>query len=207
MQIKTSCGSNWNSSVFTQDYFELELSFTGQGTIDNPYLITGRNNWLNEYFELYISKSNSNSIIRNLKLKALYLKQCENINIVDTNIKYVGLQNCTTISIENVTITKQLRLSDVSKIKIEECNIKKLLAFTGDQISISNSKIKKVSRKSMASFIIYNKEKRTLPEYSSENIQKKDLWILGSVTNVVLKQILIRSFVMNVDADLINMNS
>jgi len=207
LQIKTSCGSNWNSSVFTQDYFELELSFTGQGTIDNPYLITGRNNWLNEYFELYISKSNSNSIIRNLKLKALYLKQCENINIVDTNIKYVGLQNCTTISIENVTITKQLRLSDVSKIKIEECNIKKLLAFTGDQISISNSKIKKVSRKSMASFIIYNKEKRTLPEYSSENIQKKDLWILGSVTNVVLKQILIRSFVMNVDADLINMNS
>jgi len=173
LQIKTSCGSNWNSSVFTQDYFELELSFTGQGTIDNPYLITGRNNWLNEYFELYISKSNSNSIIRNLKLKALYLKQCENINIVDTNIKYVGLQNCTTISIENVTITKQLRLSDVSKIKIEECNIKKLLAFTGDQISISNSKIKKVSRKSMASFIIYNKEKRTLPEYSSENIQKK----------------------------------
>lgn len=180
MLIKTSCGSNWNSSVFTQSYFELELEIIGHGTIDNPYLITSRNNWLNEYFQLYISKSNSYIKIKGVTLKALYLKQCENITIADANIKYLELENCSTISIENVKITKQIRLSNVSKIKIAECNIRKLLALSGDKISISNSNIKKVSRKSKASFLIYTEDKRTLLKSRSGNLKIKvsqDSWL------------------------------
>ncbi len=179
MQIKASCASNWGSSVFTNSYFALELQITGTGTIDNPYLITSRNYWLNEYFQLNISNSNSYIKIKGVSLKALYLKQCENITISDANIKYLGLGNCSTISIENVKITKQLRLSSVTQIKIAECNIGKLLAFSGDQISIFNSDIKKISRKSKATFHIQAKDKKALLNRRSENLRKyitPDFW-------------------------------
>ena len=178
--IKASCGSNWNSSFFTQADFKLELQITGTGTIDNPYLITSGNYWFDKSLELNISNSNSYIKIKEVSLKALYLKQCENITISDVNLKYLGLGNCSTISIENVKITKQLRLSKVTQIKIVECNIGKLLAFSGDHISIFNSYIKKISKESKATFHIQAKDKKALLNRSSENVRKQltpDFWL------------------------------
>lgn len=180
MQIKASCGSDWNFSLVKQTNFTLELQITGIGTIDNPYLITSGNYWSNKSFELNISKSNSYIKIKNVSLKALYLKQCENITISNVNLKYLGLGNCSTISIENVKITKQLRLSKVTQIKIVECNIGKLFAFSGDHISIFNSDIKKISKESKATFYIQAEDKKALLNRSSENVRKyitPDFWL------------------------------
>jgi len=177
--IKASCGSYWNSSLFTQADFKMELQITGTGTIDNPYLITSGDYWFNKSLELNISNSNSYIKIKDVSLKALYLKQCENITISDVILKYLGLGNCSTFSIENVKITKQLRLSKVTQIKIVECNIGKLFAFSGDHISIFNSDIKKISRESKATFYFQDEDKKTLLNRSSENVRKyttPDFW-------------------------------
>lgn len=180
MQIKASCGSDWNSSLFKQTSFTLELIITGTGTIDNPHLITSGDYWIDKSFELNISNSNSYIKIKGVSLKALYLRQCENITISDVKLKYLGLGNCSTISIENVKITKHLRLSKVTQIKIVECNIGKLYAFSGDHISIFNSDIKRISKESKATFHIQAKDKKALLNRSSENVRKQitpDFWL------------------------------
>ncbi|NHJ19985.1 MAG: zinc ribbon domain-containing protein [Candidatus Lokiarchaeota archaeon] len=178
--IKASRNLKWGSCGFTDPDVTLELQFSGSGTLDNPYLITTRKFWLNDLFQLDLFNSTSYLLVKGIALNALYLTNCKNITLKDVNLKYLGLENCSIISIENVNILKHLKLSKVSQIKIIECNIGKLFAYSGDHISILYSEIKKISRKSKARIYIQSKYENPLSNVKSETKKTKlnlEFWL------------------------------
>ncbi len=77
------------------------------------------------------------------------------------------------ISVHNVDILKQLRLEQVHKIKFTNSKIKKLFAFSGDQILISNCNIKRISRKSEALIYVHNKNNTRNLENNSIQIPQQ----------------------------------
>jgi hypothetical protein len=146
LHIKASYQNNW----YNCHYYEINLELSGNGTIDNPYTFSIKKNYDNEHTTLNISNSKSYVELKGFNLKALYLYHCENVTIVDTSVKYLGLENCNIISIQNISINKQLRIAKSSQIKIANCEIRKVIAFSGDQIFFYNNRINKISRKSKA---------------------------------------------------------
>ncbi len=175
MNIEISSGSLWNSSR----YFEFKIEIIGAGTIEDPYLISTKNKYPSEYYEIRIYNSNEYIFFNEISLKALYLRHCRNIVISRAIINYLGLGKCSTISIQNVYIKKQLRLDKVQQIKIADSKVNKLFAFSGDQISISNCDIKRISRKSKAVIHICDEKKAPiLKNYSNQPPEqlKRNFW-------------------------------
>lgn len=154
MNIEISCGSLWTSS----HYFEFKIEITGAGTIDNPYLFSTKNKYITESYEVRISDSSKYIKFSGIYLKALYLNNCKNVRISKARIHSLGLEKCSRISILNIDVLKELRLDKVNMIKVVDSKIKKLFAFSGDQILISNCEIKRISRKSKA--LIYRQKEQ-----------------------------------------------
>ncbi|MFX1489880.1 MAG: hypothetical protein ACFFBI_12070 [Promethearchaeota archaeon] len=167
MNIKISSGSS-----FSNNYFEFNTKIIGAGTIDNPYLITTKNVYPYDYYEIRISNSSDYIKFEGIFLKALYLDQCKNIQISKSRLNKLELGKCSKISIKDVSIYKNLKLENVQQIKIKNCRIKKLFAFTGDQILITNCEIKRISRKSKA--LIYIKEKNEISCYKNISTQVRN---------------------------------
>ncbi|MFX0043149.1 MAG: hypothetical protein ACFE8L_09570 [Candidatus Hodarchaeota archaeon] len=155
MIIQISYGSLWISS----HYLEVKLEITGTGTIDDPFLFNTKNNFITESYELRVSDSRKYIKFSGIYLKGLYLNNCENVRISKARVRCLGLENCSRISILNSDITKELRLDKVNMVKVVDSNIKKLFAFSGDQILISNCEINRISRKSKA--LIYRRDVNT----------------------------------------------
>ncbi|MFW9998959.1 MAG: hypothetical protein ACFE9Q_07515 [Candidatus Hodarchaeota archaeon] len=184
MDLEISSGSLWYST----HYFELKIKITGAGTIDDPYLFTTKNRYPDESFEIRINNSNKYIEFIRINLKALYLKNNKNVKISNARIKVLGLGNSSKISIEKVNILKQLRLDKVQHIKIADCNIKKLYAFSGDQIYIYNSTIKTISRKSKANLIFQNEQRAQLlksKSYQPDKHLELNIWICDQCGSAV----------------------
>jgi hypothetical protein len=149
VNIKTSVGSYWGTWGFGY-YYEVSIQLTGRGTINDPYVISTNKSMDNDYTTLNISNSSDYLNLKDFKVKALYLKDCENVIISNANVKILGLSKCNKISVQKSEIIKQLRIGKCFQLKINDSYIDKLIAFSGTEISFSNCDIKKISRKSKA---------------------------------------------------------
>ncbi len=82
MNIEISSGSLWNSSR----YFEFKIEITGAGTIDDPYLLSTKDQFSTESYEVRISDSSKYIKFSGFSLKAVYLRQCKNVRISKARI-------------------------------------------------------------------------------------------------------------------------
>ena len=159
MDLIISSGSPWYST----SYFEFKIEVTGAGTIDDPYLFTTKNRYPYEYYHIRIDNSSKYIEFKGISLKTLDLRNCKNVKISNIRLNRLSLLKCSKISIHNINILKELRVDKIQHLKITNSTIKKLYAFSGDQIYIYNSEIQKISRKSKAKLIFQNKESSQLP--------------------------------------------
>ncbi|MFX0030432.1 MAG: hypothetical protein ACFE8B_14565, partial [Candidatus Hermodarchaeota archaeon] len=114
----------------------------------NPYILKIKRSWDNEYLTLAISNSKEYLEIKGINLRALNLKYCENVKILDLRMKSLWIENCNRVSIQNIHITKKLAIATSHQIKIASSEIHKVMAFSGEQILFTNCDITKISRKS-----------------------------------------------------------
>ncbi|MHA2008518.1 MAG: hypothetical protein ACXADW_18130 [Candidatus Hodarchaeales archaeon] len=154
MNIKVSCGSLWRWS-----YFDIDIELTGCGKLKDPYIIKAKSTYDSKYFEIRISRSDKHLEIIGLNIKALYINNSKNVKITDTTVKHLGLRDSTDISIKNANITKEMRIVKCYEMKISKSQIKKLTAFSGDNLLFLDCDVNKISRKSNAKIKILPKQK------------------------------------------------
>ena len=173
MKIKISGGSLW----FQAHYYEIQFELNGAGTADDPFLITN-NQYYNDYdLEYYIYDSSSYIKFNKILFKSLYLNRCQNIIILDAQLKNLGLNQCSKVLIQNTEIKKTARLIDSNIIKFADCNLNKLEGFSGDQILISNCTIKRISKETEASILVEHSKLNKLMKKYQKGIHGKDFAI------------------------------
>lgn len=157
--------------------FELEFELKGSGTNEDPFIITNKKQEYDNDLEYDISDSNSYIKFENTLFKSINLTRCENVIILDSELTNLNLNRCSKVLVQNVAVKKRLNIFKSHIIKFADCNIHKLLGFSGDQILFSNCSIHKISKKTEASVLVEhsipNKIKRKYPK----NIHGKDFSI------------------------------
>ncbi|MFX0021334.1 MAG: hypothetical protein ACFE9S_03345 [Candidatus Hermodarchaeota archaeon] len=173
MKIKISGGSYW----FRTYFFELQFELNGSGTIDDPFLITNNQNIDDNDLEYSIYDSSAYIKFENILFESLNLTRCQNVIILDTELKNLNLNRCSKILIQNVEVKKNLSIFDSYVIKFADCNIHKMLGFSGDQILFSNCSIKRISRKTEASVLVEHSMPNKIRRKYLKNIHGKDFSI------------------------------
>jgi hypothetical protein len=131
MIIKVSSGSLSHLAV---NYFEIDITLTGSGTLEDPYIIKANSTYDNKHFEIQISRSDKYLEITDLNIKALYIRNSKNIKITDTTVRHLGLRDSTDISINNADVSKEMRIVECSEMKVSQTQIKKLIAFSSESL-------------------------------------------------------------------------
>ncbi len=173
MKIKIYGGSHWFQTYF----YEIQFELNGAGTIDDPFLISNNHNINDGDLEYYIYDSSSYIKFNKILFKSLYLNLCENIIIVDAVLKNLTLNRCSKVLIQNAEVKKRLSIFDSHVIKFADCNINKMLGFSGDQILFSNCSVKRISKKTEASVLVEHSKLNKIEKKYQKNIHGKDFSI------------------------------
>jgi hypothetical protein len=173
LKIKISGGSFWGQT----SYFEIEFELKGSGTIDDPFIISNNLQYYDSDLEYYIYDSNSYLKFEKIHFESLHLTRCQNVIILDAELKYLSLNRCSKVLIQNAEVKKRLTIFDSHIIKFADCNIRKMLAYSGDQILFSNSTIKRNSRKTEASLLVEHSIPNKIRRKYQNNIHGKDFSI------------------------------
>lgn len=157
--------------------FELEFELKGSGTIDDPFIITNKKKDYDDDLEYDISDSNSYIKFEKILFKSINLTRCQNVIIIDSGLTNLNLNRCSKVLVQNVEVKKRLHIFKSHLIKFADCNIHKLLGFSGDQIIFSNCSIKRISRKSEASVLVEHSMPNKIKRKYQKNIHGKDFSI------------------------------
>ncbi|MHA2474419.1 MAG: hypothetical protein ACXAES_14430 [Promethearchaeota archaeon] len=120
---------------------EKEIECKGSGTESDPAIIESSENLPRG---LCMKNSNFFIIIQNCYLSKILLTSCQNIRIVNCNVRSITLQHSSNIFVNKSTMRRTLSLWWSNNIKIEDCNIKRVKFTTSNSNIIKNSTIKKI---------------------------------------------------------------
>jgi hypothetical protein len=131
------------------------LNLTGEGTEDDPYIISGdlfpgywvvRGKFLSRTSFFNFSDSNKPLRIENTLLYELNLGDCSNITISNSRISKLELRDCSQITIKDCTIMKQVNFIKSQSITIDTCEIKRVgYGYQIQDILFSNCHIQRIT--------------------------------------------------------------
>jgi hypothetical protein len=131
------------SSFNTIFWREIEIECRGAGTKEDPVIIEPsreipKNSYLRDY-NFFIH-------VKNLHQKYLSLTRCQNITLKDCQLKYCHVLNCSDIRIENLSITKLLRIYSSKDVYIQDSIIGKLKLNQSNSNTFKNCSFKQVNK-------------------------------------------------------------
>ncbi|MFW9819174.1 MAG: hypothetical protein ACFFE5_06150 [Candidatus Thorarchaeota archaeon] len=161
----------------TSSLFELEFELKGSGTIEDPFIITNDKQYYDDDLEYNITDSNSYIKFEKVLFKSISLTRCQNVIILDSKLTNLNLIRCSKILVQNVEIKKKLNIFKSHVIKFADCNVHKLLGFSGDQILFSNCSIHRISKKTEASVLVEHSIPHKIRRKFQKNIHGNDFSI------------------------------
>ena len=131
----------------------LEYDIFGNGTIETPFLI--KPTFLSEsLYSIEVSDSNAYINLTDQKLYILSFYDCHNISIQNSELKFLEIQKCKDINLNNVAVKKKgyiIKSEDINlhTIKSNELHVEKCL-----KTQLINSNIKSLYRSKSTDLVV-----------------------------------------------------